>query len=38
MDHMAILEEPERRFWRTLGFWGGLIIGFTLGTVAGTQF
>jgi hypothetical protein len=38
MDQVAILDEPTRSLYRTLGFWGGVVIGFALGAVAGAQF
>ena len=37
MEHVAILEEPRKRFFKTLGFWGGVVIGFVIGVVAGAQ-
>jgi hypothetical protein len=35
-DHVVVLEEPTKRFFKTLGFWGGVVIGFVLGAVAGS--
>ena len=37
MDQVAILDEPQKRFFRTIGFWGGLILGFALGVALGRQ-
>jgi hypothetical protein len=34
-DHVAILDEPQKRFFKTLGFWGGVVVGFVLGALTG---
>lgn len=35
LEHVAILEEPRAPFFRTLRFWGGALVGFALGAMAG---
>ena len=37
-DHVALLEEPRRRFYREPGFWAGTILGAVLGAVAALSF
>lgn len=38
VDHVAILEEPRRPWFRTVLFWGGVALGAVVGAVAGSQF
>ena len=35
MNHIAILERPERRFYRLRSFWGGALFGAILGVGGG---
>lgn len=37
LEHMAVIEEPRAPWFRTLRFWGGALVGFTLGVLAGTR-
>ena len=37
-EHIVVLEEPPKRWWRAKSFWSGLLAGAALGTVAGFQF
>jgi hypothetical protein len=37
-EHVVVLEEPPKRWWRSRPFWSGLLAGAALGTVAGSQF
>ena len=30
-DHVALVEEPEPRFYRSGGFWGGTVLGIVIG-------
>lgn len=36
-DHIAILDEPRRPWYKTVLFWGGMAIGAALGTMVGSQ-
>jgi hypothetical protein len=33
-DHVALVEEPPTRFFRSGGFWGGTVLGAILGAAA----
>jgi len=33
-DHVALVEEPEPRFYRSGGFWGGTVLGAIIGATA----
>ena len=33
-DHVAVVEEPPQRFYRSGGFWGGTVLGAILGAAA----
>jgi hypothetical protein len=35
-DHVAIMDEPPQAFFRSLIFWGGLVVGFALGAFVGS--
>lgn len=37
VEHMAVLEQPRAPWFRTLRFWGGALVGFALGVLAGTR-
>ena len=37
-DHVVLLEEPRRRFYRDPGFWAGTIVGAVLGALAALSF
>lgn len=37
-DHVALMEEPRRPFWRRQLFWAGSVAGAVLGLVAGLTF
>ena len=37
-DHIAILQQPPRAWFRTPLFWGSLAIGFALGAMTGALF
>lgn len=36
-DHVVIVQEPRRSWYRTKSFWGGMVAGLAFGIVAGTQ-
>lgn len=36
-DHIVIMEEPKRPWYKARSFWGGLVAGATLGAVVGYQ-
>jgi hypothetical protein len=33
-EHVAVVEEPETRFYRSGGFWGGTLLGAIVGAAA----
>ena len=35
-EHVAILEEPKKPWYKTLGFWGGAAVGFMIGAIVGS--
>jgi hypothetical protein len=37
-EHVAVLDEPGRPWYRTALFWGGVVLGFAVGAVVGGQF
>jgi hypothetical protein len=34
-EHVAILQMPTRPWYKTMMFWGTLVVGFTLGAITG---
>ena len=34
LDHVALVDEPKRRFWRESSFWVGTLLGGVVGGVA----
>lgn len=37
-DHVALVEEPPRRFWRESSFWVGTLLGSVIGAVSALVF
>lgn len=37
-DHVVLVEEPRRPFWRRGMFWKGSVVGLVLGVAAGLSF
>lgn len=37
MDHVVVMDEPRRPWWRTRSFWGGLLAGAAAGAVVAGQ-
>lgn len=38
LDHVALIDEPKRRFWRESSFWVGTLLGGVMGGLAALTF
>ena len=38
LDHVALVDEPKRRFWRDSTFWVGTLLGGVVGAVSALAF